>query len=693
MPDSDTVFAFDFDAVHQGNRGRGIDHDAVDIQVDALLGSMTLAQKFNEIRGSQAQPIDGLYYAGGNEDLGIPPYRMVDGPRGARVGNATAFPVAIARAATFDVMLERRVGEAIGLEVLAKGGNVLLAPTINLLRHPGWGRAQETYSEDTFHTGAMGVAFISGAQNHVLTSPKHYAANNVEFTRFEMSANMGARVLREVYLRHFERCVTEGAAASIMSAYNKLNGVYCGEHPELLTNILRDDWGFKGFVESDWFLGTRSVAPALNAGLDIEMPSGYRFSDENLMNAIESGELTEATVSRAAGRALHQKIAWQLDQPAAVDPGVVESVEHLALAREASEKSIVLLKNTDACLPLSMDLRVAVVGDLADTINLGDRGSSFVSSTEVITPLMGIRALLGGSVPHFKADDDFSELKNYDVTIVVAGLTYREEGEFIPTQQQEAEGSNLARGGDRANLELPAHQMDLIGRAQEASDKTVVVLEGGSAIDVNGWLDDIDALLMAWYPGCQGGHAIANVLFGEVNPAGRLPVTFPASIDQLVPWDIESLDVTHELLQGYKHVDAAGHEPAFPFGFGLSYTTFELDNLFVERYDNGFEINVEVTNTGERDGETVVQLYVGYEGSRVERPVRELKGFGRVKVPAGETVILVIELMDSELTYYDEQHRDWILEPVQYNFELGLSSRELLLNQSWRLREDGFEPV
>ncbi len=249
------ILAFDAAAIHRGNKGLDIDHARVAIEVDALLERMTLAQKLSELRGSSPRPLDGLYYAGGDDSLDLPPYRMVDGPRGARAGNATAFPVAIARAATFDVELERRVGFAIGLEVAAKGGNVLLAPTINLLRHPGWGRAQETYSEDPHHMGAMAVAFISGAQNHVLTSPKHFALNNLENTRFEMSADVGARALHELYLPHFKRCVVEAAAASVMSAYNKVNGVYCGEHAGLLTHILRELWGFKGFVESDWFLG------------------------------------------------------------------------------------------------------------------------------------------------------------------------------------------------------------------------------------------------------------------------------------------------------------------------------------------------------------------------------------------------------------------------------------------------------
>ncbi|MCZ6503972.1 MAG: hypothetical protein O6945_15850, partial [Gammaproteobacteria bacterium] len=293
QPPNRRVVAFDRTVIHAGNKGHEIDHEDVGNKVDALMATMTLSQKINQIRGLQASPIDGLFYAGGDDELGLPPFKMVDGPRGARAGMATAFPVAMGRAATFDVELERRVGFAMGLEVAAKGGNVILAPTINLLRHPGWGRAQETYSEDPCHMGAMAVAFISGAQNHVLASPKHFALNNLEITRFELSANIDARSLHEVYLPHFKRSVQEAAAGSIMSAYNKMNGVYCGEQPILLTDILRDDWGFTGFVESDWFLGTRSTAAAINSGMDIEMPAPYRYSDENIHEALASGELDE----------------------------------------------------------------------------------------------------------------------------------------------------------------------------------------------------------------------------------------------------------------------------------------------------------------------------------------------------------------------------------------------------------------
>jgi beta-glucosidase len=687
--------AFDSDAILRGNHALGIDHEKVARETDALMARMSLAQKMHEIRGSQPKPVDGLFYAGGDESLGLAPWKMVDGPRGARAGSATAFPVAIARAASFDADLERRVGLAIGLEVAARGGNVLLAPTINLLRHPGWGRAQETYSEDPHHTGVMGLAFVCGAQNHVLTSPKHFALNNLENTRFELSAEIDARSLNEVYLPHFKRCVVEGGAASVMSAYNKVNGVFCGEQPMLLDEILRQDWGFRGFVESDWFLGTRSTAPSLKAGMDIEMPAAFRYADDKLEEALATGELTEEVIHRSARRSVYQKIAWQLTPDTVAgrlrpDPSVVECKEHMALAREAAEKSIVLLKNEAEVLPIAAgaNLSIAVVGDLADSENLGDRGSSMVHPSFVSKPLQAIESAAGGAtVEYFDSHADLSRLAEFDVTIVVAGLTYEDEGEFIPTAQAEVEDSSFAKGGDRARLDLPLPQRDLIERASLAAKRIVVVLQGGSAIVVRDWIDRVDGLMMAWYGGQEGGIALARVLFGEVSPSGRLPVSIPRDMDQLMPWDVTSLVVEHDLLPGYRWLDHYRHEVEFPFGFGLGYTTFEIENLRTAREGDTFLCQVDIRNTGSRRGATVVQLYVSCRGSRVFRVEKELKGFGRVELEAGACISMEIEVRDADLCFYDAEASGWELEECRYEFRVGQSSSDLLLAAEWRYKD------
>ncbi len=689
-----TILAFDPKAIHAGNRGLAIDHDAVAARVDELLAAMTREEKVAEIHGLQAQPIDDLYVAGGCERLGIPTYRMVDGPRGARAGRATAFPVAIARAATFDVELERRVGLAVGLEVAAKGGNVVLAPTINLLRHPCWGRAQETYSEDPVHMGAMAVAFVSGAQNHVLASPKHFALNNVENTRFEMSANVDARTLHEVYLPHFRRCVVEAGAASIMTAYNKMNGVFCGENETLIEAILRQRWGFKGFVESDWFLGTRSTGAALRAGLDIEMPAPFRRSAEKLTAELESGEFSEGDIERAARNAVYQKIAWDLANLPVPDAAVVECEAHVALAREAAEKSLVLLKNEGDILPLAPEARIAVVGDLATMANLGDRGSSMVTSTSVVKPLDGIRARLGAEqIDHFASDADLSGLGSYDAVVVITGLTYREEGEFIPTEQLEAP-DGLARGGDRADMKLPEAELALLARVAEHAKNTVVVLEGGSAVDVSDWIDNVHGLVMAWYPGREGGHAIASLLFGDICPSGRLPVSFPRSMRQLMDWDITALDVRHDLLHGYRWLEAHDESPRFPFGFGLSYTQFQLGNLeLVSGGKDSLALSVEVSNTGERRGATVVQLYVSAERSAVTRVPKELKHFARAELEPGETARVRFELDAELLAYFDEASDDFVVEACDYLFQAGFDAGNLPLSTRLRFDGDSFEPV
>ena len=685
------ILAFDKEKIHAGNRGLEIDHESVQQELERLLGKMTLEQKRHELHGWQPEPIDGFYYAGGDEALGILPYKMADGPRGARVGRATAFPVPIARGATFDPDLEKQVGVAIGLELAEKGGNVLLAPTMNLLRHPGWGRAQETYSEDTFHLGAMAVAFVSGAQNHVLACPKHFALNNLEMTRFDLSSNIDARSLHEVYLPHFRRCVKEGAAGSIMSAYNKMNGVYCGEQPILLSDILRDDWGFTGFVVSDWFLGTRSTGPALNAGMDLEMPAAYWYAREKIDAALDSGEIDIATITRNASHLLYQKLAWQaasIKPPAPGNKPVTESEAHLALSREVAEKSFVLLKNNDL-LPLvdSSDLRIAVVGELADTVNLGDRGSSFVSSTQVTTPWQGLVKFVNqASLEYFGTDDDLSRLSEFDLCILVVGLTYIEEGEFIPTLQQEAEGKELARGGDRQSLRLPEKQEKLIAEVTRHTCRSLVLLEGGSAIEVTDWVDSVDALLMLWYPGAEGGHAVARTLFGEVNPSGKLPVTFPLRMAQLLDWDTTALDITHDLFHGYRYLDRAEVLPCYAFGFGLSYTRFTLEGFQSERVAAGFRFILAVRNVGALAGAAVPQVYVSYPGSKVLRAVKELKGFGKVELAPGDMVELAIDIADSELMYFDDpsgKDDPWRLEPCEYQFNAGFASDDLPLASSW----------
>jgi beta-glucosidase len=392
---------------------------------------------------------------------GLAPFRMVDGPRGVRAGIATTFPVAMARGASWDPALEAEVGEAIALEARARGANVLLAPAINLLRHPAWGRAQETYGEDPEHVGRMGAAFIAGAQRHLVASAKHFALNSIENSRFEVDVRVDAQSLREVYLPHFERAVRDAHVGSVMSAYNRVNGTYCAENRALLRDTLKGEWSFRGFVESDWILGTRSTAASLEAGLDIEMPQAS-FYGPALLEAVRAGSVPEALVDDAVRRILRVKLAFGFDRMRDVSSDVIESAHHTGLALRSAQRSMVLLKNEGSMLPLvAKQVRsLALVGSLSDAHGTGDHGSSAVTSSYVVTAKDGLCDALGASrVVHVPYDvlDGAAEraVKAADVAVVVVGLTYLEEGENIPF----VEG-----GGDRRSLRLPFVHEALIRR-------------------------------------------------------------------------------------------------------------------------------------------------------------------------------------------------------------------------------------
>jgi beta-glucosidase len=657
--------------------------DDVEERVDALLSQMTVEEKVAQMAGESLIPVsDGvsLWSAPGVERLAVPPFRMSDGPRGVTsVEGATTFPVGVARGATWRPEIEQRVGAAIGRELRAIGGNVLLAPTINNLRHPSWGRSQETYGEDVQHLSRMAVAFVRGVQEYVLANPKHYAANSIEDTRFDVDVTVDERTLREIYLPHFRAAVLEGNAASVMSAYNSVNGQFCGENEHLLKQILKTDWGFDGFVLSDWIFGTHSTLGSALNGLDLEMPIPQVYG-EALLAAVHDGDVPESVIDDAVRRMLRKKLQHGLDQPSNLDESVLANDEHLALAREAAVEGSVLLKNEASALPLDMSAleHIAVVGLLADTPNTGDNGSSNTKPAFVVTPLQGIQDAVGDevAVEHIGKDvlgaEDLALIAAADAVIVVTGLTAEDEGE------------SLIGAGDRLDLGLSAERVKLIQDAAAANDRAIVVLEGGGAITMGEWLTDIEALLMAWYPGQMGGHAVADLLFGNANPSGKLPITFPTGLDQLPPFDNESLEVTYDYFHGYRYVDRNGSTPEFPFGFGLSYTTFTVDNLQASQTEaNAGDVvrfRVDVTNTGSVAGAEVVQLYVSYPDSAVMRSERELKGFAKVALGPNETQTVEIAMPVNDLAYYDVSGGVWTLEGLEHEIHAGTSSRDLPLS-------------
>ena len=658
-----------------------------------LLSRMSLKEKVGQMTGDTAFLRGGLELlfaynrypipAGENPRLGVPGIRFSDGPRGVVVAHATCFPVSMGRGASWDPGLEERIGDAIGVEARSLGANFYGGVCINLLRHPAWGRAQETYGEDTLHLGMMGSALVRGVQRHMMACVKHYALNSIENTRFKVNVRVGERALREVYLRHFRRCV-EAGAASVMSAYNQVNGEHCGHNRRLLREILKGEWGFQGFVVSDFFYGIYDAGKAALAGLDIEMPLQYHYH-RRLQRLVESGQVPQAVIDEAVLRILRQKIRFaQVGEPDRYRPSAVFCAEHRALAREAAQKAIVLLKNAPVAgaplLPLNLSSlkRLVVIGELARRPNLGDYGSSRVRPPAVVTPLEGIRAAALGAaagkaaqVVYYPGQSALAAAEvaaSADAAIVCVGYTHRDEGERVSS----------TRGGDRQSLRLHPEDEYLVRAVTAANPRTVVVLFGGSAIITESWRDQASAILMAWYPGSEGGHAIADLLFGKANPSGKLPCVFPRDEKQLPPFDSQATEAEYGLFHGYRLMDRDGEEPAFAFGFGLSYTAYAYRALDVAPRQiaptGTLTVSVEVTNTGAMAGEEVVQLYVGCEGSRVERPVKELKGFARVALASGETRRVEMRLPAQELAYYDEKD-GWTVEPIRYRAMVGPSSR------------------
>jgi beta-glucosidase len=636
------------------------------------------------------------FTAAANDRIGLPGLAFADGPRGAVVGNATCFPVSMARGATWDVDLEARVGDAIGRELRAVGANLTGAVCVNVLRHPAWGRAQETYGEDPHHVGEMGAALTRGLQRHVMACAKHFACNSMENARFSVDVEVDEVALHEVYLPHFRRIVDEGVAA-VMSAYNSVNGDWCGQNRGLLTDVLRDEWGFRGFVISDWIFGLRDATESLSAGLDVEMP--YRMvRARHLPGALENGRASWADVDAAAERVVATLLRFDRVLSAADPPAsALGSLEHRALAREVAGRSVVLLRNEPVdgrpVLPLTAEPppRLAVLGRLADTVNLGDGGSSDVWDLDCHSIVDGLRAVTD------VVSDDGSDVARAaevaaaaDVAVVVVGYTYVDEGEYIgPTVAELAElfpprdepevverfGARIAAlppttrpdhlaerprgpsaGGDRTSLRVPAVDVALIRAVAAANRRTVVAIQAGSAVVASEWIDDVPAVVQSWYGGCRAGPGLADVLFGAVNPSARLPFSVPVDEADLPPFDRDATRFRYDRWHGWRHLARAGREPAFPFGFGLSYTSFALDAVDVSRSGDEITVRGLVRNTGERDGADVVQVYA--EPPDVDALPR-LVGFARVEAPAGRAAPFDVQVPVDRLATRDPVLHAW----------------------------------
>jgi len=626
---------------------------------------------------------------GAIERLGIPGTRFVDGPRGCVAGAGTAFPVSVARGATWDVALEEQVGEVIGREIRAQGGNFFGGVCVNLPRHPAWGRAQETYGDDPFHLGEFGAALTRGAQRWVMACVKHYALNSMENARFSVDVSVDAATLHDVYLPHFKRIVDEGVAA-VMGAYNSVNGEWCGQNSYLLTTVLRDMWDWDGITVTDFIWGMRDGGKALNAGMDLEEPFRQQRA-EHLRDQLAAGETSRSMVERAGIRLMAAQLssyASRIPNDPPID--VMADAEARHLARTVAARSIVLLKNESVggtpLLPLDPDSigTIAVIGRLATAPNMGDHGSSDVRPPSCATPLDGVRVAFPGSrIVHVESDDvpaARDAAASADVAIVVAGYDAHDEGEFVGpsavsapelfsllppmpdemrtvlADEADVGGVGRSHGGDRASLSLPGVDEDIIRAVAAANASTVVVLVASGAVLMESWRPQVPALMMMWYAGMEGGHALAQVLTGEHNATGRLPFAFPTSEAHLPSFDRDATAVTYDRFHGQRLLDRLGVPAAFPHGFGLSYTTFDVPSATVDAVgEQEVRLTVRVTNTGGRDGGHVVQVY-GRARTGPYAGESMLVGFAPAFARAGATVSVAVNVSLTPLAVWDPVH-------------------------------------
>ncbi|MGG1677162.1 beta-glucosidase [Neobacillus sp. NRS-1170] len=628
------------------------------------------------------------YPAGGNKRFGVPAMKFVDGPRGAVSGNSsTCFPVSMARGATFDKDLEERIGNAIGKEVRAHGGNYFGGVCINLPRNPGWGRSQEVYGEDSFHLGVMGSALVKGVQEeNVIACLKHYAFNSMENSRFKVNVKAtDKRTEREVYLAHFEDCVKAGAA-SIMSSYNAYEGTPCGHHDYLLNEVLKKEWDFDGFVSSDFVLGVKDTVDAANGGQDVEMCTTMFFGDK-LVQAVQEGKVSEDKINEAALRIVRTLLAFTEADDKEYSEDLIGSKEHIALALEAAHKAMTLIKNDKNVLPFSKEKskKVAVIGKLANQANIGDHGSSRVRSEYVITPLQGIQKVMPNAEIVFEEGSDLDKAKEVakaaDAVVFVVGFNHNDEGEYVklddhPDPEISAIGAESDTwGGDRIqSLGLHPDEVDLIKAVGPINQNSAVVLIGGNMIMLEDWKDEVSSILMAYYPGMEGGTAIAETLFGDVNPGGKLPFVVPTKEEHLPQIDWEAKEITYDYYHGYAKLDKDGIEPSLPYGFGLSYTTFNLSNATFDVIEDKVVATVDVENTGDREGDEVVQLYIGFSDSKVDRPIKSLRGFERVTLQPGEKQTVSVSCPIEKLRWFNPDTNQWELEFMDYEVYIGNSS-------------------
>lgn len=651
-------------------------------KVSLMGGNWPLDKMMEEAMANEANSHYNIvpYPAGGIEEKGIPPMLFVDGPRGVvcGTGESTCFPVSMLRGATFDTDLEERVGQAIGEEVRAFGGNTFAGVCINMPYNPGWGRSQETYGEEPFHLGQMGSSLVKGVQSkNVVACVKHFAFNQMEISRFKVSIDCDKRTEREVFLPHFKDCIDAGAA-SVMSSYNLYRSIQCGHHKYLLNQVLKGEWDFDGFVMSDFIWGVKDTVEAANGGQNIEMCCTQYFG-EKLVKAVRDGFVPESRVDDAALRIIRTLLAFtEADDEEYPKKKYAGNPEHIALAKEAARKGITLLQNNNKVLPFSKESikTVALIGKLGKKEVIGDWGSSRVYPAYIITPYQGLKNIVGDKEIVYCDGSNLEEAKaaarKADAVIFVVGYDHDDEGEYISGDQ--FEGYTEAMGGDRLNLGLHADEIELIKKVGPVNSNSAVVLIGGNMIMMTEWKDCVGAVLMAYYAGQEGGNAIAEILFGDVNPSGKLPYVVPFRESDLpqVNWDADSQ--WYDYYHGYTKLEKEGVKPLLPYGFGLSYTEFAMSEPSFKADAEKVYACCKVKNTGAVDGAQVVQMYAGFGNSCIDRPVKILRGFSRVDLKAGEEKEVRISCPIEKLKWYNPKTSAWELEHMEYEIYIGFSS-------------------
>lgn len=663
-----------------------------DGQIEDLVKQMTLEEKCGLLSGLD------FWHTKTVDRLGVPNIMVSDGPHGLRKQDlagdhlgmndsikAVCFPAACATASSFDRDVLKKLGETLGDECQAEDVSTILGPAINIKRSPLCGRNFEYVSEDPYLAGELSASYVNAVQSKgVGTSLKHFALNNQEYRRLTNSSNCDERTMREIYLPAFETVVKKAQPATIMHSYNLINGEYVGECKWLLDQVLRQEWGFKGLVMSDWGAVSDRVR-ALEAGCDLEMPASRGVNDKKVLEAVKKNPELEKTLDKTCRRILR----WVFDFEDRRQKGCFDFEKHHQVAREIEEESIVLLKNK-GILPLSKDKSLTVIGEYAEKPRFQGGGSSHINTKNVTSALTAFREKgiafeyakgffgenRGKTQEEIKAlmDEALALAKKAETVVVFAGLPDSFESE----------------GYDRKHLDLPAEQNELIEKLCELGKKVIVVLHNGSPV-VLPWIEKVDAVLEAYLGGEAVGEAVVNVLTGSVNPSGKLAETFPLRIEDTPSFTCFANDKTNTnygegIFVGYRYYDTRKMNVLFPFGYGLSYTSFEYESLSVSKKsftdDETVEVSVKVKNTGKVDGKEIVQLYVTDKTSSASRPVKELKGFEKVFIPAGQTAEVKFTLDKRSLAWYNTELHDWYAASGNYEILIGSSSRDIRLSET-----------